>query len=72
MHLELGNQKVWKSHGDLLPLPLDWSAEDEAWDMLAKDPAEVQKLQTKLALKGSEKAWTQAVVMAINTLYEAP
>ena len=32
----------------------------------------MQKLKTNLALKASEKAWTQAAVMVINTLYEAP
>ena len=37
LSLASGTEKK-KPHSDLLPLPLEWSEEDEAWDEKASDP----------------------------------
>ena len=61
-----------KKHADLLPLPLTWSDEDAAWDKRACSPLKVIEHENAEALEASKRAWVQAIVLALNTLYEAP
>ena len=61
-----------KKHSDLHPLPLGWSAEDAAWDVKAGSPLKVIEDDSAEAREASKRAWVQAAVLALNTLYEAP
>jgi len=61
-----------KEHGDLLPLPLDMSAEDEAWDTKAEDYLALAKEANTAKEEANIRAWVQALVMVLNSLYEAP
>ena len=65
-------ERLVKSHGDLLPLPLDWSAEDDAWDDRAKDFAELSRCGDPAVGSAAKKAWLQSIVMILNTLHETP
>ena len=55
-----------------MPLPFCMSAEDEAWNERAKSPLEIARDQSKEAEQASERAWSQAAVLVLNSLYEAP
>jgi len=61
-----------KEHGDLLPLPLDMSAEDEAWDEKAENYLALAKEAETGREEANIRAWVQALVMVLNSLYEAP
>ena len=61
-----------KEHGDLLPLPLDMSAEDEAWDTRAENYLALAKEANTAKEEANIRAWVQALVMVLNSLYEAP
>ena len=61
-----------KEHGDLLPLPLDISAEDEAWDSKSENYLRLAKEAEPARREANLRAWVQALVMALNSFYEAP
>ena len=67
-----GVAAIKKDHGDLLPLPLDLSDEDEAWDDKAKDFLSLASEADPSRKQANLRAWVHALVMVLNSLYEAP
>ena len=71
-NLALDQEQAKKLHNDLLPLPLNLSEEDVAWDRRARYPLEMVLEDGAEARAASSKAWLQAAVMVMNTLYTCP
>ena len=55
-------------HNDMFPLPLMLSDEDLRWDMAAADPSASRGAPTRAA----QRAWSQCVVLVLNTWAAAP
>ena len=48
------------------------SGEDVEWDCVAANPSELRRIEPALRLSVCSKAWSDAVVLVLNTLAEAP
>ena len=65
--LGLGDGKeAFKRHGDLLPLPLQMSAEDVAWDRDAGDFLSLRSQQPDELLSFGQRAWVPCRVMVLR------
>ena len=72
-YLGLGDGKeAFKRHRDLLPLPLQMSAEDVAWDRDAGNFLTLRSQQPDELLPYGQQAGVHCRGMALNSLYKAP
>jgi len=71
-NLALDEEQAKKLHNDLLPLPVNMSEGDVAWDKRSRSPLEKTLGDSVDARAASSKAWLQSAVMGMSTLYGCP